>query len=212
MKGFLKAVAVVFHPLFMPLYGALIALYSVSYISFSVDPRIKTFILLLLAVNIVAPAISMGTLLSRRIISDIQVSARSERTAPFLLVLFYYIVSYLMMKWKLGTGYLPDEIYCLFMGVIISLFLALIISKRFKISIHTLAVSGVLGGTVALSHTYEFNSTYNEHFWISIIAFIMGLVGASRIYTGHHRLVEVLSGMALGFLVNYLVIINMWFF
>ncbi|MEJ6796408.1 MAG: phosphatase PAP2 family protein [Flavobacteriales bacterium] len=208
MKDFFRVVAVVFHPLFMPLYGTLIAMYYVGYIYFAIDPKIKDFLLIVMAVNVFAPAISLGTMVSRKIISDIQVSKRKERYIPFLLMLFYFGVTYVLLRCKLGSGYLPSDIYSMFCGVICSLVIALVVSFKFKISIHTLAASGVLGAICAFSHMYQFNDTFNEYFWISLLVGVLGLVGASRIYTGHHTLMEVLVGSLVGFLVNYLMVFN----
>lgn len=212
MKDFLRVVAVVFHPLFMPLYGGLIAMFFVGYIYFAIDPKIKDFLLIVMAVNIVAPAISLGTMVSRKIITDIQISDKRERFIPFLLMLFYYGVTYMLLRYKLGSGYLPADMYSMFFGVICSLVIALIVSPKFKISIHTLGASGVLGATCAFSHMYQFNDTFNEYFWISVLAGILGLVGASRIYTGHHTLKEVLLGSLVGFFVNYLTVYNEVYF
>ncbi len=206
MRDFFRGVAVVFHPLFMPVYGALIAMYSVAYIYFAIDPRIKTFLLILLAVNVVAPAISLGTMISRRIVSDVQVSDTKQRYIPFLLMLFYYGASYLLLRMKLGLGYLPNEIYSMFLGVIGSLIALLVISLRFKISVHALGVAGVLGSISAMAHKYQFYQPYNEFFWISLLSVVLGLVGASRIFTGNHTLKEIFWGSILGFLVNYLVV------
>ncbi len=203
MKDFLRFIAVIFHPLFMPFYGALIALYFVGYINFAIDAKIKSFLLIVLAVNVVAPAISLGTMISRKIISDIQVSDKKERFIPFLLMLFYYGVTYLLLRYKLGSSYIPDDLYSMLCGIIISLSIALVISFRFKISIHTLAASGVLGAVVAFSHMYQFNANYGEYFWISILSLVLGVVGTSRIYTGHHSLSEVIVGGVVGFIINY---------
>ncbi|MEJ6680516.1 MAG: phosphatase PAP2 family protein [Flavobacteriales bacterium] len=211
MKDFFRVVAVVFHPLFMPVYVTLIAMYYVDYIYFAIDPKTKDFLLVVMAVNVFAPAMSLGTMVSRKIISDIQVSIRKERYIPFLLMLFYFCVTYLLLRCKLGSGYLPSVIYSMFCGVICSLVIALLVSFRFKISIHTLGASGVLGAICAFSHMYQFNATFNEYFWISLLAGVLGLVGASRIYTGHHTLIEVLVGSSVGFLINYLVVGNNYF-
>ncbi len=210
MKSFFKAIAFIFHPLFMPIFGALIVMYSVSYFHFSIDPRIKTFLLILMSVIIVGPAISLGVMISKKMISDVQINDRKERFAPFFLMIFWYAMAYYLLRSKLGEGYLPDEIYSMFLGVIISLIVVMIISFRFKISIHTLGVSGILGTVTALARGYSFYKPFDELFWIYLLILILGFVGASRVYTKNHTISEVFFGGLVGFTVNYFLVSNVF--
>ena len=162
----------------------------------------------------------------RNMISNFQISDRRERSLPIILVIFFYIFIYSLLKYRHAEFMLPDEIYGMFMGVIISLAGAFVISFVFKLSIHMLGICGILGVVMALSMNYDFNHHVENYWWInglglfidvnqlsvsflwiSGLAICAGLVGSSRIYTGNHTFTEIVTGGALGFLINYIVMI-----
>jgi len=144
MKDFNRVVAFLFHPLFMPLYGGLIVMYFVTYFDFAINPWIKGFIYMVLALNVLAPAVSLGTMVSRKVVSDVQVSNRTERFIPLVLTLIYYAVSYALIRVKLKSIYIPEEIYSTLLGIMSSLIIALMVTSKYKISLHAIGISGVL--------------------------------------------------------------------
>ena len=211
MKGLSRSIAFVFHPLFMPLYAALIVMYFITYFEFAINPWIKGFLLIVITLNILAPAISMGTMVRKKVISDIQVIHRRERFIPLMLICVYYTVSYILLRYKLQSVYIPDEMYSMLLGVILSILAAILITSRVKVSIHAIGVSGVLGTLVALGGSYHFDINFSELFWVNVLILILGLVGYSRISTGHHTLFEFILGGLVGFGINYFLVSTAWF-
>lgn len=211
MKGFLRAVALVFHPLFMPLYAAFIVLNFVPEIGGYMFPSARDFVYTVLALNVIAPIITIGNMVRKKVVSDVQISHRKERYLPLMFTLICYSLSYALVRYKLQSIYIPEELFSMLIGIIVSLALGLWITTFFKISLHGMGVSGVLGTVTALAVTYHFDGRFSEIFWVNLIIGVFGLVGFSRISTGHHTASEVLLGGFLGFSVNYIVVSNLWF-
>ncbi|MFN9973774.1 MAG: hypothetical protein ACK58T_28165, partial [Phycisphaerae bacterium] len=113
---------------------------------------------------------------------------RSERVAPYLLVIFYYGVSWWVLWWK-DPGF-PDFVFRFFGGVILSLVSALIINIRWKISMHMIAQGGVLGSLLAIHPLMS--DSMNLAILLAILA--GGLVGASRLLLGAHSHSQVYAG------------------
>ena len=110
---FAQVLSLVFHPLWMPL---------IIYLSVrTIDPyyiapsQADYFVFLLLGINIVAPAVSMLIMIKYGMLSSIELRNRKERFGPYLLVIFYYALSYVMLRWK--GPYLPDTVFSFFLSV-----------------------------------------------------------------------------------------------
>ncbi|MCC6600922.1 MAG: hypothetical protein IT223_09650 [Crocinitomicaceae bacterium] len=93
-----KVLSVIFHPLLMPLLiYSLVRWLDPYYIA---PTRADNFVFLLLGINILAPAISMLIMIRYGMLSSIDLRNRKERLGPYLIVIFYYFLSYGMLRWK----------------------------------------------------------------------------------------------------------------
>lgn len=205
MNFLARAVAVIFHPLFMPLFSAWFFMTQIPYFKFAIPEVAKSQVYLILIVLVVFQVISFGIMKGHKIISDYQVNDHKQRGTPIIMVLLYYVLAYFLFKSKQSTIMLPLEIYDMLLGVIISLIVAFIISKWYKMSLHMLGVCGTVGVITGLSMQYEFDHSFHPLFWVYLMIGIAGLVGASRIYTGNHSFSEIVSGGIVGFMINYLI-------
>lgn len=191
-----QLLSIIFHPLWMPL---------VIYISVrTIDPYYIAptdadyFVFLLLGINIVAPAISMLIMIKYGMLSSIDLRNRKERFGPYLLVIFYYILSYSILRWK--GPYLPDTVFSFFFSVVVSLVISLVINMFWKISVHMLAQGGIFGTLLGLNVIHP-----NLDIIYPIIALVMaGLTAYSRLYLNAHTHGQVYAGFCLGALVNWI--------
>jgi hypothetical protein len=202
-----RVLAVVFHPIFMPLISAWIVITQIPYFTFAINDVTKNVVYLILLMMIIFQVLSLSIMRRHNIISDLQLIEKSERGAPIVVVLLYYMFTYLLFKYKQSDFMLPPEIYDMILAIIMSLVCTYIISKWYKMSIHMLGVTGSLGVMVALSMKYDFTHTFNPLFWIYVLIGICGLTGASRIFTGNHTFSEVAVGGFVGFMINYLIVL-----
>lgn len=169
------------------------------------DP-LRDFVFLILLINTLAPGVSIWVMYKRGVISDLEVAKRSERFVPFLLVIFYYAMSYLILR--TSDVSFEREILSLLSALMFSLVICLFISFFYKISMHTMAHGALFGAVVALSHLYEANNLA----LITIVLFAGAGMAWARIMLRLHTPAQTLLGWALGAAVHYEFLLKGWYF
>jgi hypothetical protein len=154
------------------------------------------FLLLLLFINAIAPAVSMMIMARHGMISDLHLKNRTERSAPYLLVIFYYSISLLLLWWK-DPG-LPGFIPHFFGAIILSLAAALLINLRWKISMHMIAQGGSLGAFIALRADVPGGMT----FVVVGALLVAGIVGFARLHLNAHSHSQIYAGYFTGLVIN----------
>lgn len=199
----MKIISVVFHPLMIATHLSALLLLTAPELLPRIQPQVITqFLLVVFLMTALMPAFSVFLLRSFKYISDLELENRKERIIPFTFILFYYVVASYLFHEKLDMG-------ALFTTVIISvtllISLLLIITSKFKISIHAAAIWGAVGyltGIVLL-----FDVQLGWMYYASIL--IAGLTCTSRLYLGYHSSKEVWTGSIMGFSYSFFV---MFFF
>ena len=128
---------------------------------------------------------------SRKIISDLDVSKRKERVIPYLS----YLISAGVGVYILYRMQIPFWLLSILTSSLIAIAIAACINIFWKISVHCIAIGGLLGGLMGISYIYSINP-----FWGFIAGFLIaGLVGTARVELRRHTLGQVFAGFALGF-------------
>jgi hypothetical protein len=193
-----KILSLIFHPLWMPLIIYMTVRWLDPY--YIGQTRADNFVILLLLINIIAPAVSMLIMIKYGMLSSIELRDRKERFGPYLLVIFYYVISYIMLKWK--GPMLPQEVFSFFVSVILSLVLSLSINMIWKISVHMLAQGGVFGTLLALNSLHKSDISV----FLMISALAAGLTAYSRVRLEAHTHGQAYAGFCLGVVMNWIVI------
>ena len=141
MQDFAKVVSFVFHPLWMPLVTLLLALNMDPYLF--LPPTYYWFLMVTLIINTIAPALSIFVMYKMGHISSLEVENRKQRLLPFTLVTLYYLMSYAIVRTKLGG--IQVEVLSLFSALIVTLVICMLISIRYKISMHLMAQGALFG-------------------------------------------------------------------
>lgn len=196
-----KIISVIFHPLFMPVYGMIIIFSAPTlygYLPFEVK---KLLFLIVLINNVILPLSLLPFLKYRNIISSWTVENRRERIIPLLITtLLYASTSFIVMKFPIPV-FLKSFIFAAFF---VSLAIT-VINFWWKISIHS-AGAGALSALVLILSL----KMYSSLVWYLIMVIIAGgLILSSRLKLNSHSPQEVWLGfltgsMGLGFF--------MWFF
>jgi hypothetical protein len=197
-----QILSIIFHPLWMPLLIYGIVRWMDPY--FIAPTEADGFILLLLVVNIVAPALSILVMIKYGWVSGIELRERNERWGPYLLVIFYYAISYLALRWQ--GPILPKEVFSFVLAVIVSLVLSLSINAFWKISVHMLGQGGVFGSLLALKYVHMADVSVIAMLTIAMAA----LTGYSRVKLDAHTHGQVYAGFILGTAINWIIIANHW--
>jgi hypothetical protein len=193
MQPFAKFISAVFHPFLMPLF----TMFLLRHFDVFLSNRIDVFIYLTLIIVIITFATGVSILLMRKrgLISDLDIRNRSERFTPFLIVLGYYVIAYILTLEHTGIA-IPVLYRSLMLGLVVSILTGLIVTMRFKLSMHLLAIGGVLASVIYVGIINE-TSDVN---WISSIVIASGLLAWSRLELKAHTLKEVYVGFSVGFL------------
>ena len=187
-----KLISAFLHPFVMPVATLVLLLHFDVYLSLRIEMFI--YLAMVISINSVAPAISLWFMYRRKLISDLDISNRKERVKPFLIVLSYYTLAYILTLDI--SGILVPELYrSLLLGLVLSIFAGWLFTLKFKISMHMLASGGVLAAILISAIRL---GTLDLQ-WIACIIISGGIVGWSRVYLEAHTLKEVYSGYAVGF-------------
>jgi hypothetical protein len=194
--------SILFHPLWMPLLIYVIVRWMDPY--FIAPTNADAFVLALLIINIIAPAVSILFMIKYGMVSGIELRERKERLGPYLLVILYYCISYSLLRWQ--GPILPKEVFSFVLAVIVSLVVSLMINQYWKISVHMLGQGGVFGSLLALKSVHMADVTMIAIFTI----FMAALTGYSRVKLEAHTHAQVYAGFTLGTIINWLIISNHW--
>lgn len=203
------------HPLLMPvvlLSGLFLSVPGLDHF-----PGAFFYLLLLLVVNTLAPSISLFMLYRRGVISDLEIRSPKERVLPFGLVGAYFVLTYAWVHWGAAGAEIPLPYHRMLLGLSGAILLGVLITPRFKISMHMLALGGVWGawlgsggldraGRLAqglLHFGWEVVELHRGLFWremalLTLPVLAAGWVGSARVALGVHRSVEVYVGWGLG--------------
>jgi len=192
-----RVTSIIFHPLLIPTLGFLLLLNSDFY--FALLPwSVKKFMLLTVFLSTcILPALSI-LILSMNPKFDIKMEKSTDRILPLLLSSVFYYLGYLILE------QLPVyPIYNLFLIASILVQISLIVvSLKWKISAHSAAIGGLIGGISALS----FRLHENAILVLSLLILVAGLVATSRLILLKHTNSQIYAGFSLGFLIIGLVI------
>ncbi len=190
MHHLLKSVSYIFHPLFIPMGG------TMCY--FSVTPRLASLelqsgnVLPIFILTIIIPIILFLILKNLGLISSIFAPKLVERKYP----LYFSMVIYLMILYKVIPLNYINELYYFFVGLLIASFATLLLLyARIKTSIHLVGMASILMYLIGLSIHFEVNIT----FAIALFTLMTGLVTTSRLFMKAHTKIELFLGFLIGF-------------
>jgi len=182
--------SVLLHPLIIPSAGILMLLNSGTYLSNIPFSAKKVLILICCMGTFVLPALMIPVIHFRGIISGIHLVNRGERTTPLAITLIFYILTYYLFLqipvYRIINGFM--------LGCVLCLFVSLLLSYRWKISIHMVG----LGGLTALQLVLSFIHDMNLYSFLVSTILASGLAGSSRLFLEAHSPAEVYSGYFIG--------------
>ena len=190
----MKLVSLIFHPLLLSSYLMVIFYFYLPEIFNPVAVNsVPTLILATFITTFLIPVLSVAILKMTSKVSSLELTGREERILPFIsITLFYGAATYMFIS-KLMIAP-PLSIMMITSTALI--FLLLLITLKFKISIHATAIWGICGQIAALSVKL---SGLELIFPLVITAFSAGLVSSSRLHLNFHSPKEIWVGSFLGF-------------
>ncbi|MBA4322426.1 MAG: hypothetical protein C0408_06360 [Odoribacter sp.] len=186
-----KITSVIFHPLFMPLYGLLIIFTAPTFFLY-IPFKVKKILFLVVATNnILLPVLLLPFFRYRNIISSWIIETRKERIVPLLSVSFFYSITSII----LFRLHIPLFLKAYIFSTAIIAIVVTIINFWWKISLHSVGAGALTGIVVVLSLKMMVPLTW---FLIPVIL-IAGLVLSSRLKLNSHNGSQVYLGFLTGF-------------
>ena len=194
---FSKILSFVFHPVLMPTYAILLLLYFSKVFSQFMPIEQKTHLInFTLIFTLLLPLLGVFLLKKLKIVSSIYMENQKERKWPLLIAISSYYLLFRMFEFL----YIHPIIIKLVLGAILILFLAVIISNFWKISLHMLGIGGVFGAFLAFQYLFG-----GKLFLIILLLLCSGLVAYARINENAHTLKQVYLGFLVGACAEFLI-------
>jgi hypothetical protein len=198
-----QIISVLFHPLLMLTYAYILLAWSNCYL-FGETSFEKVFankangllFIWLLIFSFFVPLLSVVMMKALGLISDIEMSEKTDRTGPYIIVGLLYIVIFMNFN---NNSSIPAELSLFALGSTIALFTAFIINIFSKISMHTVGMGGFVAMVIIILAQSQ---TGNEYLLVFAIL-TAGLVGSSRLLLSAHEPVEIYGGYFIGFLSQF---------
>jgi hypothetical protein len=190
-----KIISFVFHPLLMATY-LIILLGKFFPAMLMIGPdHIWLIASFVFGFTFVVPAINLLLFRYLGSIQSLYLETRSERILPFIFISLMYGLVAFLFYYKLPFSANFNKIMIIISGLVI---VATLITFFYKISVHGLALGGLVGilfPLIRFSHALLLPTTF--------IVVITGLVISSRLLLGAHTPRETLIGSLTGILTGY---------
>jgi hypothetical protein len=187
-----RIISLLFHPLFMPVYGLVFLLNAPTFLRYLPVEAKKILMFVLVINNVMIP---MGLLMFfryRHLISSYIIDDRNERIMPLLTTsILYCTTSFIIFRFQVPF-FIKSFIFA---TSVVSIILSMI-NFWWKISIHS-AAAGALTATVLM---LSFKMHTDLLWYLVAIILISGVVISSRLRLNSHEPSQAWAGYATGFL------------
>ncbi len=195
-----RIISLVFHPLLMTTYlmGLLSLLLPSVLYPLRIEP-VWAFLALIFSVTFVLPALNILFLKIMGTLTSLSMENRKERIRPFFLITIIYCFVTFILSAKTGIS-TNDNFFKLLLIIDCMVVASAVITFFYKISIHAIGVTGILGIILPLNGIAE-NSTLFIPTIIMLV--ITGLVMSARLQLNSHTTREVWLGALTGFVIGF---------
>lgn len=187
-----RIISWLFSPLFIPTYAMIMMIYYSQYQILPFGVKVGIFSVTFLLSGLL-PLCALLALKSLKMVRDLDLYLRHQRTIPYIFTLVCYIGLALFLYRSNAPIWMMGFIY----GGIVSLIVVMFINLRWKISAHLTALGGLL--CTAIFMTIYGLATIHMLGVICAIVMVMGLTASSRIILDCHTPMQLLCGALCGF-------------
>ena len=189
-----KLISTILHPIFIPILMLYLSLKLIPNIGFAIAGYLNFIYLVLIFSTIILPLLSIFFLIKNNLISSLEMNDYKERSMPIFITAVWMSYGYYKLTDVLTLSpFLKAE----FLGAIIILVIASIISKYWKISLHMLGIGGAVGALFGLN--ILFGGLLKI---ISTFILLSGILGVARLNQKAHNHNQVYTGFLVGFVIE----------
>ncbi|CAN5305169.1 hypothetical protein BH09BAC2_BH09BAC2_05010 [soil metagenome] len=207
LKFFAHIISVVFHPLFITVYGAYYLIYT--HLSFfnGLNGHAKRWIIIRIIINMVIfPGITVLLLKGVGFIDSVLLHKQRDRIIPYITTGIFFFWMYLVFKNQ-------ENISLVLVSFIFSVFLsssaAMILNIYNKVSMHAVGMGGLIGLFWVVTKTTH--SSVAVPLPLMVVLLITGLVCTARLIITDHTPKQIYVGLITGILcqlIGGLIILN----
>lgn len=191
-----RAISVVLHPFFVPLYMVLTLLYTRTIFWYYTTPVKLYLIGATILFTMLLPFVVLNVLKRVGVLTSLSVTNRKERIMPLLAGAACYMLCSVMLM-RSPSLFLLGKMMA---GAACCELFVLMVTLRWKISLHLTAMGGAMGMLVMMSVAGAGGFTAP----IIISTALCGVLATSRLYLGCHNGWQILAGFSSGFLIMVL--------
>lgn len=184
-----KIVSILFHPVFVPTITVFLVVKIYSNIII-LENQAGIILIGTCVFSLILPLLSVFILLLTKKIDSLEMPKKEERFLPILFASIWMILGFYFMKEIFSYAPIMKSIY---LGAIYVMLIALLITKKWKISLHMLAIGGANGVFIMLEFLYGQNLML-----LLITILISGILGFSRLSLKAHSLNQIYAGFIVG--------------
>ena len=193
-----KIVSILFHPVFVPTITVFLVIKIYSNIII-LEKQAGIILIGTCVFSLILPLLSTFILLLTKKIDSLEMPKKEERFLPILFASIWMILGSYFMKEIFNYAPIIKSIY---LGAIYVMLISLLITKKWKISLHMLAIGGATGVFIMLEFLFGQNLML-----LLITILISGILGFSRLSLKAHSLNQIYAGFILGNIIMGLSII-----
>ncbi|MEN8765368.1 MAG: hypothetical protein ACN4EF_01940 [Wenyingzhuangia sp.] len=194
MKKIYKAISILLHPIFLPMFGSWLYL---THLPLPLSKmQIYLIFFLVVGCTFLLPLLMIFFLKFTGRIKSIEVPEINDRKLPVILMFVNYLFLALMISRVWQIRELTILVYAIALGLI-----AVFIFLYFKIkaSLHLLGMTSLLGFAVVYGVAYQYSI-----FVIALLFMMTGVLATVRLKLKAHNFKEIIIGSILGFLLPIL--------
>lgn len=194
LRFFAHVLSYIFHPLFIPAYVVAVLLWLQPFNSLLINsfykPRMLAMVILYTAFF---PAVVVFLAWRLKFVKNMYLQERTDRIIPFVASMFFYFWIYYVSR---NLNYFPVSFKQFLLGVFLSSASALFANMYTKISMHGIAMGGMVG--------FMFRQLFVDGFFPREIALlgllVAGAVCTARLILQTHKPIDIYAGFFVGIL------------
>ena len=184
-----KIVSILFHPVFVPTITVFLVVKIYSNIII-LENQAGIILIVTCVFSLILPLLSVFILLLTKKIDSLEMPKKEERFLPILFGSIWMILGFYFMKEIFSYAPIMKSLY---LGAIYVMLISLLITKKWKISLHMLAIGGATGVFIMLEFLFGQNLML-----LLITILISGILGFSRLSLKAHSLNQIYAGFIVG--------------
>ncbi len=197
-----KIISYVLHPVFIPTYFFMFLVYQfrLEFAGIS-EWQLKLRIFNVFWMTAFFPTFAVFLLWRVKFSDSIFLRTQKERIVPYFISMFFYWWMYYLSR---NFSDQPAALKFFYFGIFIATAVGVVFNNFIKISLHGIAMGGVLAAIILTSFFYQTPLGIA----ISVTLVLTGLVCTSRFLVSNHTSTEVYSGLLVGIVCQ---LIGYWF-